>query len=181
MPEDLFGLPTHILLLHIVVVLLPIVAAATVVVTLSSRFRHRWGIATVIATFGVSLFVPLTTQAGESLAERLPESAAIARHADIGNQLVIWTAVFGLSLFAVVAIDLVRRASADPLELTPAETWTTGRLPQPWRAASPGWAASAFRVAQILALVTAVGVTVMVVLAGHTGARAVWAHYPNLK
>ncbi len=140
MPEDLFGLPTHILLLHIVVVLLPIVAAATVVVTLSSRFRHRWGIATVIATFGVSLFVPLTTQAGESLAERLPESAAIARHADIGNQLVIWTAVFGLSLFAVVAIDLVRRASADPHELTPAETWTTGRLPQPWRAAAPGWA-----------------------------------------
>jgi hypothetical protein len=181
MPEDLFGLPIHILLLHIVVVLLPIVAAATVVATLSSRFRHRWRIATVIATFGVSLFVPLTSQAGESLAERLPESATIARHADIGNQLVIWTAVFGLSPFAVVAIDLVRRASADPHGLTPAETWTTGYLPQPWRVAPPGWTASTFRVAQVLALVTAVGVTVMVILAGHTGARAVWAHYPNLK
>jgi len=122
MPEDLFGLPTHILLLHIVVVLLPISAAATIVLVVSSRFRHRWGLATVLATFLVTVFVPLTSQAGEALAERLPEDATIARHADIGNQLVIWTAVFGLSLFAVVAIDLLRRASADPRELTSAET-----------------------------------------------------------
>jgi Predicted membrane protein (DUF2231) len=181
MPADLFGLPTHILLLHIVIVLLPIVAVATVVVAVSGRFRHRWGIATVIVTFGVSLFVPLTTQAGESLAERLPDTPSIARHADIGNQLVIWTAVFGFSLFAVVAIDLVRRASAAPHELTSTEAWATGRLPQPWRAAPPRWATTTFRIAQILALVTAVGMTVMVILAGHTGARAVWANYPNLR
>jgi hypothetical protein len=181
MPENLFGLPTHILLLHIVVVLLPITAAATVVVALSSGFRHRWGIATVVATFIVSLFVPLTSQAGEALAERLPENTTIARHADIGNQLVFWTAAFGLCLFAVVAIDLVRRASAEPHGLTPAETWATGHLPPPWRTAAPSWTASTFRVAQVLALVTAIGTTVMVILAGHTGARAVWSHYPNLK
>ena len=181
MPEELFGLPTHILLLHIVVVLLPIAAGATVLVALSSRFRHRWGLATVCATFGVSLFVPLTTQAGEALAERLPESAIIARHADIGNQLVIWTAAFGLILFALVAIDLIRRASADPQELTPAETWATGHLTSRWRTATPSWTAWTFRVAQILALATAIGVTVMVILAGHTGARAVWSHYPNLR
>ncbi len=181
MPEELFGLPTHILLLHIVVVLLPIAAGATVLVALSSRFRHRWGLATVCATFGVSLFVPLTSQAGEALAERLPDNALIARHADIGNQLVIWTAAFGLSLFALVAIDIIRRASAEPHQLTPAETWTTGHLPQRWRAAAPNWTASTFRVAVIMALVTAIGTTVMVILAGHTGARAVWSQYPNLR
>ena len=48
MPETLFGLPTHILLLHIVVVLLPIAALATGLVALSSRFRHRWGLATLM-------------------------------------------------------------------------------------------------------------------------------------
>jgi hypothetical protein len=63
-PEDLFGLPTHILLLHVVIVLLPIAALATVAVALSARFRHRWGLAVVACTFVVSLFVPLTTQAG---------------------------------------------------------------------------------------------------------------------
>lgn len=181
MPEDLFGLPTHILLLHIVVVLLPITTGATVLVALSSRFRHRWGLATVFATFGVSLFVPLTSQAGEALAARLPHNALIARHASIGNQLVIWTAAFGLSLFAVVAVDLVLRASAEPHELTPAETWATGHLPQRWRTAPPGWTTSMFRVARILALVTAIGVTAMVIWAGDTGARAVWSHYPNLR
>jgi hypothetical protein len=181
MPEDLFGLPTHILLIHIVVVLLPLAAVATVGVALSSRFRHRWGIATVCVTFVVTLFVPLTTQAGESLAERLPTNAMIARHADVGNQLVFWAAAFGLSLFAVVAVDLRRRASGAPDELTPAEAWATRYLPQRWRTAAPNWTASTLQVARILALVTAIGATVMVVWAGHTGARAVWSHYPNLR
>ena len=181
MPENLFGLPTHILLLHVVVILLPLAAVATVAVTLSSRFRHRWGIATVCATFVVTLFVPLTSQAGEALAERLPANPMIARHADIGNQLVFWAAALGLSLFAVVAIDLRRRASSAPGELTPAETWATRYLPQRWRTATPNWTASTLQVVKILALATAIGATVMVILAGHTGARAVWAHYPNLR
>ena len=181
MPENLFGLPTHILLLHVVVVLLPLAAVATVGVALSSRFRHRWGLATVLATFVVTLFVPLTTQAGEALAARLPTNALIVRHANVGNQVVIWAAAFGLSLFALVAIDLRRRASAEPDELTPAETWATRCLPQSWRTTTPNWTASTLRIAKILALVTAVGATVMVVWAGHTGARAVWTHYPNLR
>jgi hypothetical protein len=168
-------------LLHAVVILLPLAAVATVAVALSSRFRHRWGLATVCATFIVTVFVPLTTQAGESLAERLPTNAMIARHADIGNQLVIWAAAMGLSLFAVVAIDLRRRASAEPQELRPAETWATRYLPQRWRTATPNWPASTLQVAKILALVTAIGATVMVIWAGHTGARAVWSHYPSLR
>jgi len=181
MPQNLFGLPTHILLLHVVVVLLPIVAAATVLVALSGRFRHRWGLATVAATFVVTLFVPLTSQTGESLAARLPRDAAIARHASIGHQVVIWAAAFGICLFAVVMIDLLRRGSAPSDELTAPERWATGHLPPRWRQATPGWTSSAFRLAQALAVATAVGVTVMVILAGHSGAHAVWSHYPNLQ
>lgn len=176
----MFGLPTHILLLHVVVVLLPIVAIATILVTLSARFRHRWGIATVGATFLVTLFVPLTAQSGENLVSRLPYSAAIARHASIGHQVVIWAAMFGLCLFAVVAIDLIRRAAAPTQALTASERWVTTRLPAAWRDGSPAWAGSAFRLAQALALASAVGVTIVIVLAGHTGAQAVWSHYPGL-
>jgi hypothetical protein len=180
MPETMFGLPTHILLLHIVVVLLPIAALATASVALSSRFRHRWGLATVGATFLVTVFVPLTSQSGESLAARLPNDAAIARHASVGQQVVFWAAAFGLCLFALVAIDLMRRAAA-PLEvLTASEAWATRRLPVRWRERTPGWTAAAFRVAQVLSVGTAIGVTVMVIRAGHTGAQAVWSHYPNL-
>jgi hypothetical protein len=181
MPEDVFGLPTHILLLHIVVVLLPAAAVAAASVVLFGRFRHRWGLITLAATFVVTLFVPFTTQSGESLAARLPHSAAIARHASIGKQVLYWAAAFGLCLFAVVAIDLIRRAAASPEELSASEVWATGHLPPTWREATPGWTGAAFRVAQVLALVTAIGVTVVVILAGHSGAHAVWSHYPDLR
>ena len=181
MPDSLFGLPTHILLLHIVVILLPIVAAATASVALSGRFRHRWGLTTVGVTFVVTLFVPLTSRSGESLAARLPHDAAIARHANLGQQVVIWAAAFGLCLFAVVAFDLIRRATTPHAELTASELWATRRLPPRWREETPGWTDPGFRVAQVLALATAIGVTVMVILAGHSGAQAVWSHYPNLR
>lgn len=106
MPESMFGLPTHILLLHLVVVLLP-----------------------------------------------------IAGHADIGSQLVIWAAAFDLCLFAVVAIDLVRRAATPADALAPAEARAIGYLPRRWREATPSWAVTIFRVVQVL---------------------AVWSHVPDL-
>ena len=115
MPENVFGLPTHIVLLHIVVVLLPIAAVATIAVVASSWFRHRYGLVVVAATFVVTLFVPLTSQAGEALAERLPDAPEIQTHADVGKQLVIWAAVFGACLAAVVLLDLIRRAPAPDL------------------------------------------------------------------
>jgi hypothetical protein len=181
MPANLFGLPTHILLLHVVVVLLPISAVATVFVVLSGRFRHRWGVSVVGFTFVTTLFVPLTTQSGESLASRLPDVPAIARHAEIGQQLVVWAAVFGLCLVAVVALDLVRRASLPADELTASESWVRNHLPSAWRGSSPGWADPTFRILQVLALLAAIGVVFMVIRAGHTGAQAVWSHYRNLR
>jgi len=81
MPENLFGLPTHVLLQHIVVVLLPLAAVAAILVALWGWYRHHFGLATLVATFLTTLAVPLTTQSGESLESRLPESQAIAQHA----------------------------------------------------------------------------------------------------
>ena len=181
MPENLFGLPTHILLLHLVVVVLPMAALATVAVALSARFRHRWGLLVVGCTFVVSLFVPLTSQAGESLAARLPDAPQIARHADIGQQLVIWTAVFGVCLAGLVLVDLARRVSSPVDVLTPAESWASRFATPGWRESPPGWADGAFRVLQILALLAAFGVVVMVIRAGHSGAQAVWTNYPHLR
>src|SRR6187200_1470493 len=146
MPENVFGLPTHIVLLHIVVVLLPIAAVATIAVVASSWFRHRYGLVVVAATFVTTLFVPLTSQAGESLAERLPEAPEIQTHADVGKQLVIWAAVFGVCLAAVVLLDVIRRATAP--DLTGAEAWAVARLPSRWRSSTPGWADAVFRVLQ---------------------------------
>jgi len=93
MPENLFGLPTHVLLQHVVVVLLPIAAVGALLVALWARYRHHLGVVTLVATFLVTLAVPLTTQSGESLEGRLPESPSIAAHAAAGDR-VLWVAAF---------------------------------------------------------------------------------------
>jgi hypothetical protein len=179
MPEDVFGLPTHIVLLHVVVVLVPIAAVATIAVVASAWFRHRYGLVVVAATFVITLFVPLTSQAGEALAERLPDAPEIHTHADVGKQLVIWTAAFGACLAAVVLLDVIRRATAT--DLTGAESWAVAWLPSGLRSSTPGWADAAFRAFQVLAVLASVGVLVMVIRAGHTGAQAVWVQYPDLQ
>ena len=133
-----------------------------------------------MATFLVTLFVPLTTQSGESLASRLPDSRIIAAHAAAGGRVQWVAALFGLCLFAVVALDLRRRAFT-MAELAPVEVWVSRRAPASWQEAPPNWTSPALMVARVLLVVAAVAVVVVVVQAGHSGARAVWSDYPNLR
>jgi hypothetical protein len=180
MPENLFGLPTHVLLQHVVVVLLPIAAVAALLVALWAWYRHRFGIATLVATFVIAVFVPLTTQSGESLEGRLPESPGIATHAAAGDRVQWVAALFGLCLFAVVALDLRRRGSMTA-DLAPAESWVSRRAPASWREAAPSWTSAALMVARVLLVAASIAVVVVVIQAGHTGAHAVWSDYPNLQ
>lgn len=180
--SSIAGLPAHILFVHVVVVLLPASAVVAVVVALNPRFRARYGVAAVIGTFLVSLAVPIAAQTGEGLASRLPTDSLIRAHAALGQQLVPWTAVFGLCLAALVAIDLWRRGVADPEpRLRPLESWLLAHAPRAVRSLRPGgWLRPAFRTAQVLAVATALAVGVWVVRVGDSGARAVWSHYPGL-
>lgn len=180
MPDNLFGLPTHVLLQHVVVVLLPIAAAAALLVALWAWYRHHLGLATLVATFLVTLFVPLTTQSGESLGSRLPESQVIAAHAAAGDRVQWVAALFGLCLFAVIALDLRLRAPAT-VALAPVEAWFSHRAPASWREGVPSWTAPALTVARISLVVAAIAVIVVVIQAGHSGSRAVWSDYPNLR
>jgi hypothetical protein len=184
MPSTLFGLPTHILLLHVVVVLLPIVAALTVVIAVWTTARERFGVALVAVTFLVTLFVPLTTQAGEDLLSRLPETPARTHHGEIGQQVLVVTAIFGVALALMVFLDLLGRASTIGTGAAPPgrlDGWFASRVPPPWRERRPAWFAPAFLFARGAAVASAVAVTVWVVMAGHTGASATWSHYPGLK
>jgi hypothetical protein len=180
MPENLFGLPTHVLLQHVVVVLLPIAAVAALLVALWARYRHHLGVATLVATFLVTLFVPLTTQSGESLASRLPKSELIAAHVAAGDRVQWVAALFGLCLFAVVALDLRGRASMTA-GLAPVEAWISRRVPASWRDEAPTWTSPALTVARVLLVLAAIAVVAVVVQAGHSGANAVWSNYPNLQ
>ena len=177
-----FGLPAHILLVHAVVVSLPLSALLTLGVALSTRFRERYGVAVVAFTFVATLWVPLATQAGESLRAALPSTPLIARHAMLGNLLVPFAAAFGLSLVALVWVDLLRRAVVgEGRAPSPLERWIVDRAPRIARPSRPGaWLEPTLAGARTLAVALSLAVGVLVVLAGDSGARAVWSHHPGL-
>ncbi|WP_254408801.1 DUF2231 domain-containing protein [Streptomyces sp. AC495_CC817] len=146
---DLFeiaGLPLHPLLVHAVVVLVPLTALALVLGALFPRVRRRLGVATPVAALLVLLLVPVTVFAGEALAEQVGPVPAVVHHAELGRMLWPWP----LAMFVVAVVQ-----------------WCWYRFGR-----APGRAARTTIAA--LALLSGAGSTVMVVLIGEAGARAVW-------
>ncbi|MBW8762558.1 MAG: hypothetical protein JF592_08220 [Microbacterium sp.] len=145
---DLFeiaGLPLHPLIVHAVVVLVPLTALALALGALLPSVRRRLGMATPIAALLVLALVPVTMLAGEALAQQVGPVPAVIRHAELGRMLWPWTA----AMFLVAAIQ-----------------WCWFRFGAPRRAARI--------VIAVLAVVSGAGSTIMVVLVGEAGARAVW-------
>ena len=98
------GLPTHVLLLHATVVLVPLTCVVTAAVAFWPRVRAvaAWP---VVALNAVTVaMVWLTAQAGERLAARLGGGGEqVADHASIGTKLV-WFAVALLVASVLVAL-----------------------------------------------------------------------------
>jgi hypothetical protein len=180
-PSRVFGLPTHILLVHAAVVLLPIAAILAVVVAVWPRARERFGLAVVGLAFVATVTVPLATRSGETLRSELPEKPLITRHVALGDQVLPIAALFGVALAGLVALDIYRRASSKR-PLGRIEARLVGLLPRSARTAETGRLlvlTGRFLVAVVI--VCSVLLTVAVIRAGDSGARAVWAHYPGLR
>ena len=89
------GLPTHVLLLHATVVLVPLTCVVTVAVAFWPRVRTlaAWPVVGLNAVMVAMVW--LTAQAGQRLAARIGASGLAADHAAIGSNM-IW---FALALF----------------------------------------------------------------------------------
>ena len=157
MPNQIDGLPAHVLLVHLVVVLVP-VASLLLVAQAWSPVARRWaGIGGPLLALAALVVVPVTASAGEWLERRLPRQPLVQRHAQLGDQLLPYViAVFVLS---VVVYLLGRRT---------AEAQRTLVLPP-----TAGLARVQLLVA-VLATAAAVGSVVQVYRIGDSGARAVW-------
>lgn len=143
---ELAGLPLHPLIVHSVVVLVPLTALALILGAFFPGARKRLGIVTPIAALVVLVLVPLTMLAGEALAEEVGPVPAVQHHAELGRMLWPWALAM-----SVVAVG----------------QWCWYRFGR-----APRRAARAIIAA--LAVVSGAGSTVMVVLIGEAGARAVW-------
>ncbi|RBY95470.1 hypothetical protein DQ237_13060 [Blastococcus sp. TF02-8] len=148
MPETVFGLPTHALLVHASVVLIPLAALLVALHALWPGARRRLGVVTPLAAAAALVLTPLSTESGESLERLVGRSPLVERHAQLADGLLPWT----VALF-VVAVAV----------------WFLGR---PDRGARPRWLPV---VVGVLAVAAAAGTVQQVVRIGHAGAEATWS------
>ena len=146
MPETVFGLPVHPLLVHATVVTLPLAATLLMASVLVPRLRTWAGPLPLLLAVASLGLVPLTTMSGKNLEKALGSSQAIKDHAALG-EMVIWWAI-GLVVVAAISYAIRLR----------------GRAP----------ATAVTVVVAVLGVVVGVGTIVQVGLTGHSGAQAVW-------
>lgn len=144
------GLPVHVLLVHLVVIVVPLTALCLLLSAFWPAVRRRLGIATPLLALVGLMAVPFTTAAGEWLQDRVGATPLVERHASLGPLLLPW----------VIAVFV-----------TAAAIWLWYRvdppLPRALRTAT-------VVVLDVAAVVTAVGSVVLVVIIGESGAAAVW-------
>lgn len=182
-PVEINGLPAHVLLVHLTVVLIPAAAACVVLSAWWPRARRWLGVLTPLACLAALAIVPVTVNAGEWLADRLGDAPLIERHQELGELMLWWT----IALFVVGTGQWAwHRWYADPArsrtEPTP-EYAAAGADPSAGERLELGGSAprtSGGRVAVVsivIALVAtaiAIGSVTHVVRVGESGSRAVW-------
>ena len=106
MLDSVFGLPTHALVVHAAVVLVPLAAVGAIIMAFAPRFSVRFGPAVVvIAAIGVIASI-LSRQSGKSLEQ-------VRGVSEIHHSTGSWMWVFALGLLAVtLALWLVDRRGA---------------------------------------------------------------------
>ena len=159
----LFGLPAHPLLVYLTVVAIPLTALLAMVVAGFPRVPGLIKLTTlVLGALSVAL-VPLMESSGKTLEEKVPDSAAVEWHAQLGETLLPWVIGLLIAIVAVLATDRWPR----PARPGGSATSGVGRF----RAASRAVTVSV----AVAAIAVAGGTFVQTVRIGHSGAQATWS------
>lgn len=147
--DTIIGLPVHALVVHAVVVLVPLSAVGVVAIAVVPRWRERFGVLVLLGATAALATVPVATQSGKKLEERIGASGIVARqiedHQEIG-ELVLWPTL-AMWVLAIALVLLHRRGAAK----------------------------GAVTAVAVLAAVAAVVSAGAVIRAGHLGSTAVWS------
>ena len=151
------GLPVHVLLIHLVVVLVPVSALLLVAQAWSPVVRRWAGVLGPLSALAALVMVPVTASSGQWLKDQLRPAPLIERHADLGERL--WPWVLGMFVMSVAVFLLGRRGdeARQAIVLPP----TQGSAPVQVLVA-------------VLATAVAIGAVVQTYRVGDSGARAVW-------
>ncbi len=175
MPTEVHGLPAHVLLVHAVIVLIPLSALVVVLSAVWPTARRRIGVGSPLLALVTLAFVPVTTHAGEWLAQRVPHSALVEKHTSLGDTLLPWAA--GMFVLAAAVWWLGRRQSVVDDSLPdvsrPGDSRRDGAGPV--ASSGRGGVPPFVRVgAAVLAVIVSIGAVVQVYRIGDSGAKAAW-------
>lgn len=154
------GIPLHPLVVHAVVVLLPLAALGAVVVAVRRSWRRSLGIPVLLLALAGVGAVPVATTTGLELWTALGGQNPLI---DIHAQRAAWLLPVALTFLVLLGGAVLTELAAVRAEV--------GAHAAP--AASP----TRYRVAtglSVLAALTGLAVTAMVVWIGHAGSMAVW-------
>lgn len=161
--DTVFGLPTHALIVHAVVVFVPLTALAAIALTAVPRWRTRFGVLAALAALTSIGSVFVAQESGEFLEDRVLSAEGapfelVLKHTSLGEDLLPWVLVLSIALLALVGLSFwaQRRGSGGPSWLDLA-----------------GWGIGG------ISVVGAVLSIVYVILIGHSGATAVWSDLPG--
>jgi hypothetical protein len=171
-PATINGSPTHVLIVHVVAVILPISILAALALVAIPATRRAFALVTVAFGFVGCAAVPLAFLSGKALRARLPDSPLIDHHVQLAHQLLPVAALFGLSLAAFVGVDLLRRFRKD--DINRVETAALTRLPAVRDYSRRHRLLALHRITASVLVVMAVVTGVAVVRAGDSGAKAAW-------
>jgi hypothetical protein len=108
-PTEINGLPAHVLLIHVIIVLVPLGALFTVLSAVWPTAHRKLGFISPLTCLIALVFVPVTTHAGNWLRGRVDPNHQIelvTKHANLGH--TFW--IYALGLFIVsAAVWLVGR------------------------------------------------------------------------
>jgi hypothetical protein len=165
-PTVINGLPAHVLLVHVVVVLVPLTALVLVAGAVRPAWIRRLGVALPLLALATLASVPLTTHAGEWLERHTASTPLLRRHTELGDGLLPWA--LGLFVLATALWWWVRRTAATASGDSAQAASGTVAVSLPLRIAAIGVCAA-----------VAAGAIVQVYRIGDSGAKAAWQGNPS--
>ncbi len=154
MPDNVFGIPVHPLVVHAVVVLIPLASLGVIAIAFVPKWRQRFGGLVALVTLAAVAMVPVATQSGEQLEEAVGETPSLENHIELGNAMLY----FALPLLAAaVALWWLGRREAERRPYGRGITLAVG----------------------VVSVVVALAATAWIVRVGHSGAESVWSGVVN--
>jgi hypothetical protein len=203
--DQFHGLPTHALIVHLTVVVLPVAALGGILVALVPWLRRRYGVLVLLTSILAAVLMPVTIKSGENFyaqrsaaftAADVTEAGLMQRHQDLALALPKWVVLLLIGVFLVVVPPLLIRwdraragsrsrvavpvgagapTAGDGTSAPARAPGLAGRL-ELSDPAGPAWQLPVVLVGIVVTLVGAVLTLVMVARVGEAGADAAWQH-----